>query len=133
MCQFCDSLLDRKKKMKLLVRSTFAEDDICEVLNDSDCNLCDDCGMSFGIEGYKVNNNFYISIDYEQKIRLNNDKVAIIKPFSESIHVNYCPICGTQLSEHILDLIHQSEFKIVIDEGEWFYEQATVNRLEQAF
>lgn len=103
MCTFCESVKDRSKKIIWQVRSTMADNNICEFVNDTTCSMCDACEMYFNIYGYEWSDNTYIGIGYNQKIMAKNKEEVIIRPFSETQQFNYCPFCGKQISKNIID------------------------------
>lgn len=100
MCEFCEILNDKEKEMIWSVRSTMAEDNICEIVNDKECSCCDGCIQAFIVDGFKYNEQQYVNLRYYQTIGKNDNK-AIIHPFSEGIQFNFCPFCGEQISELI--------------------------------
>ena len=100
MCKFCDNIL--KNRYILEQRSTYAEDNTCEFVNNSNCDLCEDCNSCFEMFTYGYDNDIFIQIGYRQKVD-SEDGSLIIHPFSESIQWNYCPFCGKQISKNIFD------------------------------
>lgn len=101
MCKFCDALTDKTKEIEWLVRSTYADDNICKVVNNQNCGMCDDCEMRFLLSRHEYKDDLYVGVEYSQVINKGNENQAIIRPFSETIQWNYCPICGKQLSKNI--------------------------------
>ena len=101
MCQFCETLKDKTKDIKWRVRSTYAEDNICEYVNDEECSCCDGCISHFKLVNYEMEGNTRISIEFCQKLKDNQGNEVIIEPFSEPIQWNYCPICGEQISKTV--------------------------------
>lgn len=112
MCEFCDNITNRDKEIRWLVRSTYAEDNICEFANGHNCDDCNDCNMKFVLSGYTYNDNVMVGIDYEHRLKTYKGKDVIIHPFSESMQFNYCPICGKQISKHIRDFEKYYEIEI---------------------
>lgn len=99
MCKFCESIVDNTKDILLTSRSRLLEDNTCEIIAEDNCDNCDDgCYEYFKLNGYKSRGNIYINIDYYKNIRK-----VIIAPCSESLHINYCPYCGKQISKDIKD------------------------------
>lgn len=103
MCKFCESLLDETKEIIWSVRSTYADDNICEFVNDEDCSNCSDCKMYFNLDGYEYKGNTSVNVTYNQTVTTKDKKQVIIRPFSEGIQFNYCPICGKQMSKTVKD------------------------------
>lgn len=98
MCKFCESITNRKLDVTLSSRSRLAVDNTCEFIGE-DCSKCKDgCNEYFKIGGFESNGNTYINVDFYKEV--GN---IIIAPFSESIHINYCPYCGRKLSTEIKD------------------------------
>lgn len=100
MCEFCDALINNKK-INWLVRSDYASDNFCEYINDSNCELCQQCDRQFSITSWDYDNGKYISLDFLGKCTDKNGTDVIIHPFTESLRFNYCPICGKQISEYV--------------------------------
>lgn len=108
MCQFCDNL--KAKNYILPQRTTFACDNLCEVMTakierfggvdcslGTDCEECDGCLFeNIRFELYAYDNR--ISVGYFHKI-----KEAVIAPYSESIDINFCPWCGKQITDNLVD------------------------------
>lgn len=116
MCEFCDSLTDNTKKITWQVRSTYADDNICEFVNDENCDVCEGCKMWFKIDGYDYDGNAFIGITYNQELTSTDGKQVIIRPFSESIQFNFCPICGKQISKEVKEFEKYYQHQISIDE-----------------
>lgn len=112
MCEFCDSITDRNKEITWLVRSTYADDNICDFVNENICSSCNGCNMNFSLDGYVWDDNVVVGIKYEQKIISSTGYEVVVHPFSETIQFNYCPICGKQISKYIKDFKDYYEFKI---------------------
>lgn len=107
MCEFCNSL--EYRTYRVLQRTTSADDNQCvfgsplryidEVIEgeyscDTCINGCSDKNLRFELTSWKN----YISLGYIH--RINN---IIIEPYSEAIKINYCPWCGKQLTENLVD------------------------------
>lgn len=105
MCDFCDVLTsdDYDKKIRWSVRSTMADDNIEEVLeektNYSECWI--ERYSDFKLYGYTFEGNVKVGIHYRKQISNGNGEVAIVNPFSETIQFNFCPICGEKISESV--------------------------------
>lgn len=100
MCEFCESLVDTNKKINWMVRSTFADDNIVEIIND--CGKVVKDISNFEIYGYTHENKAFFGIGYRQEIGIEDKDTVIISPFSETIQINYCPICGQQISDKLI-------------------------------
>ena len=135
MCKFCDALLDENKEINWKVRSTCADDNICEIMTTShldkktkeaiygdkddpcynpvDCSRCRGCESSFSLSGYKDSkDNVRVGLEFYQKVC-----DTIVHPFSETIPFNFCPICGKQISKNI-SKFEDLEYPIDIIENE---------------
>jgi hypothetical protein len=113
MCQFCENIKDEKFTWQ--VRSTYADDNICEFVNGNDCDICSGCKTWFNLTGYDYKGNTYVGVTYNQ-ILSNGETDVIIRPFSESIQFNYCPFCGQQISKEVLDFKDFHLHQISIDD-----------------
>lgn len=113
MCEFCEALKDKNKEIEWFVRSTYADDNICEYINDNECSKCNGCNMYFNLKGYNIDNNLYVGVEYNQTVTSPMGEDVIIRPFTESIKFNYCPICGQQISKNMSLFEHYvNELKI---------------------
>ena len=99
-CKYCEAMLNMKS-IKWEVRSTYAEDNVCEFVNDCDCNCCKNCVQEFKLNPYKYNSEIMLAIEYEQRIRSLNGEEVIIHPFTETIPFNFCPLCGEKMNKNI--------------------------------
>lgn len=98
MCDFCENMGMEKK---LQFRTTYADDNLCDVIRNKDgsynctnCYGCIDENNNFSIS-MKWSN--YLDVSYFRKmVMLNNDEL-IINPISEGIKIKYCPFCGKEL------------------------------------
>lgn len=118
MCQFCEALKDKNKDIIWNVRSTYADDNICEIINDKNCSLCNGCIMEFNLKGHVYNEDVYVSVEYNQELVSSDRDEVIIRPFSEAMQFNYCPICGEQIS------------KIVRKNEEYYKNQISIVEIE---
>ena len=57
MCDFCSNIKNRNKEIIWLVRSTYADDNVCEYVNNKSCENCKDCNMHFKLSGYEYDGN----------------------------------------------------------------------------
>lgn len=94
-CKYCGAIKDRKR-ISINQRSTYAIDNMCENICNNDCSD-KECEQYFMIGGYENHDELRISLEWHCEIKSCN-KNTIIKPFSESIKLKYCPFCGEQLS-----------------------------------
>ncbi len=99
MCKFCECLIDNTKDILLSSRSRLSIDNTCEIIADDDCSNCKDgCNEYFKLGGSVSNDNVSIQVCFHKEV-----KDIIIAPFSELLHINYCPFCGEQISKDIKD------------------------------
>lgn len=101
MCEFCESLIDNRKEVIWNVRSTYADHNICEYINDNNCGACNRCEMEFILKGYKYNEDIYVSAEYNQVVFDNEGNEVVVRPFTEGMQWNFCPVCGKQVSKNI--------------------------------
>jgi hypothetical protein len=92
-CKFCN---DEHKEIKIDVRTTYAEDNIC---TDKECK---DCG------GCSEDNQFFTMQIVNDKLQLTyRHKIGdlIISPISECKGIKFCPECGRSLikEEELVD------------------------------
>ena len=102
MCKFCDNL--KYRKYRIQPRTTSSDDTTCEFgspdLDVSDtyncrgCRGCADDNHRFELISWEN----YISLAYVHRIRR-----LVIEPYSENIQINFCPWCGKQLSDELVD------------------------------
>ena len=118
MCDFCSNIKNRNKEIIWLVRSTYADDNVCEYVNNKNCENCKGCNMHFKLSGYEYDGNTYVGVEYCQVITPNNSEDVIIRPFSESVQFNYCPFCGKQISKNILPFNDIKQYSIEIRDDE---------------
>lgn len=105
MCKFCDVLTSttHKEKISWSVRSTFADDNIIETLENDHCVAwMEDCA-DFKLKSYTHEGNTFVGVEYRQELTKKNREKVIISPFSETIQFNFCPICGKQISNTVKD------------------------------
>ncbi|MGM7720619.1 hypothetical protein [Metabacillus sp. Hm71] len=123
MCSFCEALTDNTKQVNWSVRSTFADDNLSEYLNEdyeedySSKEWSEDFSV-FRIFGYKHEGNTYVGLDYRQEMVNKYGEKIIVSPFSESIQFNFCPICGNKISGKIKKFDGYHNHIISIDEKE---------------
>lgn len=118
MCEFCDSIDDRDKEIIWEVKSTYADHNICEFVNDSTCSACGGCKMYFTLNGHKYKDDIYVSVEYKQTLKSIEGEEVIISPFSEGIQFNFCPICGKQISQNIKEWDKYHGHQITIDDND---------------
>ena len=118
MCKFCEALKDETKEINWLVRSHYADDNICEFVNEENCQYCNGCQEGFAVDGYDYKGNTKVSITYSRTVWSKDKKQVIVRPFSEAIQWNFCPICGEQISKEILDFDKYYDHQITIDDIE---------------
>jgi hypothetical protein len=123
MCKFCESIIDRTKQINLSVRSTFADDNISDYLDedyeeDYSSKEWHENISVFRFFGYEYEGNTFIGVDYRQEMSNKYGKKIVISPFSEAIQFNFCPICGNKISDAVKSFDNYSEHIISIDEIE---------------
>ena len=105
MCKFCDNLDWRNYKVSY--RNNSSDDNMCEYVSPevmidgerigSDCSHCDGCkreNILFSLHTYSNR----IGINFYRKI-----KGLTIDQHSEMFTFNFCPWCGKQLTEELVD------------------------------
>lgn len=110
-CTFCKSLLSGDK-ITWEMRSTYAEDNICDKINGTNCSLCEGCGANFSISASLFKEEVMVNIEFEQRIGMDSASEAVIHPISETAVFTYCPMCGKRLSTKTPKLEMSSCFKI---------------------
>lgn len=110
-CSFCNALLNGNK-ITWEMRSSYADDNICDKINGTDCDLCKACDANFSIGSYVLKDEAHVYIEFEQHIGTALKTEAIIHPLSESVVFNYCPVCGKKLSSKEPELRISNHLKI---------------------
>lgn len=100
MCVFCE----KTNTLELEIRSTYSDDNICESISCENCFGCSDNRLSMIINKDNLNNS-YINLEY-----FKNKKGEINHPYSEQLHINYCPFCGEKISEDTLDVMESTKY-----------------------
>lgn len=120
MCEFCESLIDKEKEITWSVRSIMADDNICEFVNENKCNICGGCKMYFTLSGRKYEDlgEVYVDMAYTQKLKSKDGREVVIRPFSEGIQWNFCPVCGIQISKTIKSWEEYYDHQISINDKE---------------
>lgn len=104
MCNFCDVLTSSSydKKISWSVRSTFADDNIEEILESRNyTERWIENYSGFKLYGYIYEGNTLVGVEYRKEISNHTDEKAVISPFSEMIQFNFCPICGKKISNDV--------------------------------
>ena len=118
MCEFCEALKDETKEINWSVRSSYADENMCEFVNGDSCQYCNGCAEGFIIDAYDYNGNTKVCITYSKTVRTKDKKEVVVHPFSEAIQWNYCPVCGEQISKEILDFDKYYDHQISINDIE---------------
>lgn len=121
MCKFCES--SERTEFIIPVRNNSSCDNVCEImtskiekygeelfLTGTDCSDCDGCkeeNRTFEI--YKSKNR--IGLSYIQNI-----KGLRVMPYSEMLNLNFCPWCGKQISNELIEFERCCIGKIKIKE-----------------
>lgn len=98
MCKFCESIINKSRNIEWFQRSRYADDNFCEKVLKDNCSNCKECTETFELDGWMSEGNMFLINKYE---RTNGD--IKIHSSSESLHINYCPYCGKQVSKDIID------------------------------
>lgn len=113
-CEFCSTVRDRSKRIELMERSKYSDDNLFDILFNEDNKEFDGDQISeFLLSGYKFDDNFYLMVDYINHIEFNNKELKIHK-FSNGFQLNYCPICGDKISKTIKKF--EENYSIFIDD-----------------
>lgn len=104
MCKFCESIMNKDKTMVWESRNRYADDNFCEKVLDDSCDNCSECTEKFILRSYNYEGNTMLVNEFE---KTNGD--IKIHLSSESLHINFCPYCGKQISKDIKDFnnIHE--------------------------
>jgi hypothetical protein len=100
-CEFCENMGTEKK---LQFRTTYADDNLCDVIRSDDgyshtcegCGGCVDKNNEFSIS-MKWSN--YLDVSYHREMTTLDGNKLTISPISEGIKINYCPFCGKKLED----------------------------------
>jgi hypothetical protein len=101
MCDFCENMGTEKK---LQFRTTYADDNLCDLIRGDNiyscdcegCNGCMDENNQFSI--YMKWSN-YLNVAYFRKMTTLDNNELVIAPISEGIKIEYCPFCGKKLED----------------------------------
>jgi len=114
MCKFCD-LLKNNGTLKWKERSTFADDNLCEIASGEDmytkcegCNGCDKRG--FELTSYASSGDVRVGVSYFRK-----PHGVEVSPFTEPIPFSFCPFCGEQVSKNIKEF-NENDWRYAIKE-----------------
>lgn len=117
-CPLCNTLMN-DKKFGILQRSRYSNDNLEELLEEETNYYLNPIEeeSSFTlqrtfIEEWKQN---YLSIAFNDKYNLGNNKELLIKRFSELFPLNFCFVCGKQLTENG-KIIEEDDYRIEIEE-----------------
>lgn len=98
-CIFCRSLL-HDKSIDIFQRNRYADDNLEEVLENMYSDQIEECStftlQRLFIDDFKQN---YLQLTFNDNYNLSNNDTLIIKRTSELIPLNYCPICGRQITK----------------------------------
>lgn len=116
MCEFCSSILDKRKNVYWGVRSVIADNNVEEFIEKSSEHKIKNSNCYFPIEAYEDNGNVSVIVSYRHEIILSNDEKITISPFSEGMKFNFCPFCGEQISKDVEEFKMDNTYGIV---SEW--------------
>lgn len=95
MCKFCSEGAVHKK-YGVAIRTSYADHNLCEVLQNNNCEDCDGCtDKASHFTLYKFQDK--IGFAYIQEI-----PECTIAQISEHLKINYCPWCGQKLTDEIV-------------------------------
>lgn len=95
MCEFCENF-KAYKKYGVAIRNAYADDDLCQVLRNNNCEDCDGCtDEKFHFTLYRYHD--MISFAYIQEI-----PECTIAQTSEHLKINYCPWCGQKMTDELV-------------------------------
>ena len=128
MCKFCEGLFEKEYEMHWSMRSQYADDNLCEKLLNDSCDNCQECNIEYKLRGRKLEDtgHSYIQCDY----KFTNGDV-IMWNSTEPLNINYCPYCGKQLSDKLIDLddIGNHIVDIIDNNNEsWYYESYKIEK-----
>lgn len=111
MCKFCEALLG-KKTILWSERSYMSDDNFCEnVCNYWDCDNCGGCDKAgFALSSYILDGEVRVSVEYYR-----SGYGTTVHPFSECMPFNFCPFCGKQISEVIVEF-NENDYRYSIEE-----------------
>lgn len=117
-CILCNALM-KGKKVDILQRNRYADDNLEDILQKQiDYSLEPIEGESsftldkIFMEEWKQN---YLSFTFNDKYDLEHNKELVIKRFSELLPLNFCFVCGRQLTENG-KMIDEDDHRIEIEE-----------------
>ena len=128
MCKFCEGLFEEEYEIHWNMRSQYADDNLCEKLFNDSCSNCQECNIEYKLRGRKLEDtgHSYIQCDY----KFTNGDV-IMWNSTEPLNINYCPYCGKQLSDKLIDLddIGNHIVDIIDNNNEsWDYESYKIEK-----
>lgn len=128
MCKFCEGLFDKEYEMEWCMRTSYADDNLCEKIFNDSCEKCNECNISYRLTGrrLKERKTNYINCSY----KFTNGDITMWNS-TEPLTINYCPYCGKQISENLVDLddIGNHIVDIIDKNGDsWDYESYKLNK-----
>lgn len=96
MCKFCDALINKKENM-WNTRSAYADENLEDKLNENNNIYATDYTQDhspFKLTSYEHNGSVMVRVEYREELSKNKSDTIIINPFSETIQLNFCPMCG---------------------------------------
>lgn len=128
MCKFCEGLFEKEFEMHWNMRSQYTDDNFCEkILNDS-CENCSECNIRYRLRGRKISEtgHAYIQCDY----KFDNGYVVMWNS-TEPLNINYCPYCGRQLAENLVNYEDIGDYISDIEDDKnesWDYESYKIEK-----
>lgn len=121
MCKFCEGLFEKDCSMRWNMRSSYSDDNFCEKIFDS-CENCSQCNIHYILKGVKIEETGHVFINCEYTYT-NGD--IVMKNFTESLNINFCPYCGKQLAENMVKFEDIGEYIADIEDSSgnsWDYD-----------
>lgn len=117
-CILCNTLM-KGNKFSILQRNRYANDNLEDILKEETDYRLEPIEeeSSFTLdkifmEEWKQN---YLSFTFNDKYDLDHNKELLIKRFSELVPLNFCFVCGRQLTENG-KMINEDDYRIEIEE-----------------
>ena len=115
MCKFCENVIDKGYDMKWNMRASISDDNFCEKVLEDRCENCKKCDTIYKLNGGYIDDSDQVYLRCEYKFD-NGD--IIMHNFTEPLPINFCPYCGKQLVENIINFddigSHKAE---IVDEN----------------
>lgn len=130
MCKFCEGIFKEGCKMQWNMRSSYADDNFCDKVMNSECGNCEKCSMEYKPSGFMMPDTKGCYIDCEYKFDNGN---IVMWNFTEPLRINYCPFCGKALSDEMVDMNDiSSHICDIVDNNEeaWDYDEYSALKIK---